>query len=331
MRLANPEYLWLFLLLPVLAGYLLLFRRSDLPRFRFSATAGMKSLPRVSPHAAGVYILGGLRLLALLFLVLSLARPQRGLRSEEMTTKATDIMLCLDASRSMLSVDFKPQDRFEVAKQVIGEFIEGREHDRMGLILFAEHAITQCPLTLDKTALLNILDTLEVGVIPPDQTAIGVGLTTSINRLKSSVAKSKIIILVTDGSNNAGVIDPVTAAKTAAAMGIKIYSIGAGSPEGGLMPVDDPLMGRRLVRTQNDLDEDMLLKVAGETEGRYFRAKTPGALKKIFQEIDQLEKTDIKVKEYVDYEELYIWFLLAAFLFLFSELLLSKTALRTMP
>jgi Ca-activated chloride channel family protein len=275
--------------------------------------------------------LGGLRLAAVLFLILALARPQKGLRSEEMTTKAADILICLDASRSMLTVDFQPDDRFQVAKAVIGDFIKGRQYDRLGIVLFAEYAITQCPLTTDKSALLGIIENLKVGAISPDQTAIGVGLATSVNRLKNSKAKSKVIILLTDGANNAGSIDPITAAKTAASFGIKIYTIGAGTPEGGLMPIDDPMMGRRMVPVKSDLDEDMLLKIATESGGKYFRAKSEGALKTIFSEIDLLEKTDIKVKEYVDYQEFYVWFLLLSAGFLLCELVLAKTLYRTLP
>jgi Ca-activated chloride channel family protein len=218
-----------------------------------------------------------------------------------------------------------------VAKKVIADFIKGRDHDRLGLVLFAEHAITQCPLTLDRTALLNVVDHLDVGSIPPDQTAIGVGIATTVNRLKNSKAKSKVIILVTDGSNNAGSIDPVTAAKAAAAFGIKIYTIGAGSPEGGMIPIPDPIMGQRLVQSGSDLDEDTLLKIATETGAKYFRAKSSESLSTIFKEIDALEKTDIKVKEYVDYQEMYLWLLLPAVLLLFLELVLNKTFFRTVP
>ncbi len=331
MRFATPGYFWLLLALPVVAAYLVLLRRDDVPGFRFSSLNRLKAAASLEPFGLGVLTLGALRLAALFLLIIALARPQRGLRSEEMTTKATDILFCLDASRSMLSVDFKPENRFQVAKQVTREFVKGRMHDRMGLVVFAEYAITQCPLTLDKGALLEILDTLEVGTIPPDQTAIGVGLATAVNRLKDSKAKSRVIILVTDGSNNAGTIDPVTAAKTAASFGIKIYSIGAASPEGGLMPVDDPMLGRRYVPTANDLDEDTLLRIASETNGKYFRAQSEGALKTIFQEIDTLEKTDIQIKEYVDYEERYFWLLLAAAFVLLTEFTMAKTRFRTLP
>jgi Ca-activated chloride channel family protein len=331
MRWANPEYLWLLLLVPAIIAYTFWFRADDLPELRFPS---IKRIPAAAPGRRwdyGVITLGVLRASAVLLMVLALARPQKGLRSEEITAKATDIMFCLDASRSMLTLDFKPSDRFDMAKKVVSEFVKGREQDRMGLVLFAEHAITQCPLTLDRSALLSVLENIHVGAIPPDQTAIGVGLATTVNRLKKSSAKSKVVILVTDGVNNAGSVDPVTAAKTAAAFGIKIYTIGAGSPEGGMIPIPDPIMGQRLVQANTDLDEDTLLKVASETGGKYFRAKSSEMLKAIFNEIDAMEKTDIRVKEYVDYKELYLWLLLPAAFLLLIEMALNKTIFRTVP
>lgn len=331
MRMASPHYLWLLLCIPALAAYLFSLREWDLPTFRFPLNEPSNVFHSNVRQKTGLYTLGLLRIFACIFLILALARPQKGLRSEEMTTKATDILICLDASRSMLTIDFKPDDRFRVAKQVIGEFIKGRPYDRLGLVLFAEYAITQCPLTTDKSALLSILDNLTVGAISPDQTAVGVGLATSINRLKDSKAKSKVIILLTDGANNAGTIDPVTAAKTATAYGIKIYTIGVGTSEGGLMPIDDPMLGKRMVPVRSDLDEDMLLKLAAISSGKYFRAKSEGALKTIFSEIDLLEKTDIKVKEYVDYKEFYLWFLLLSLGCLVAELTLAKTIYRVLP
>ncbi len=331
MRLADPQVLWLLLFVPLMALYLFYFREGDIPTFRFSSTNKLPPNHSGAKKGTGFFWLGGLRITAILFLIMALARPQKGLRSEEMTTKAADIMICLDASRSMLTVDFQPDDRFTVAKQVITDFIKGRQYDRLGMVLFAEYAVTQCPLTTDKNALQSVVENLKVGSISPDQTAIGVGLATSVNRLKNSKARSKVIILLTDGANNAGSVDPITAAKTAASFGIKIYSIGAGTPEGGMMPIDDPRMGRRMVPVRSDLDEDMLLKVATETQGKYFRAKSEGSLKTIFKEIDLLEKTDIKIKEYVDYKEFYVWFLLIAVFLLSVELILAKTTYRTLP
>ncbi len=330
MKFAFPHLLWILAVIPVMAVYLRYFRSDDLPSLRVSS---LKSLPGLSTSALNrvVAVPGILRMIAIAFLIFAVARPQRGLRSEEVSTKATDVMICLDASRSMLSLDFKPLNRFECAKAVIKEFIQGRQQDRLGLVMFAEYAVTTCPLTVDRTALLDIIDSLQVGDISPDQTAIGMGIATSVQRLKDSKAKSRVIVLLTDGSNNAGSVDPVTAAKAAAAYGIKIYSIGAATPEGGLMPVDDPLMGRRMVQIKNDIDEDTLLKLATLTGGKYFRAKSEGALKEIFKEIDSMEKTDIKVTEYTDYQELYWPLLLAAVATLLAELLLAKTALRTLP
>lgn len=330
MTFAYPAVLWILAVLPIMALYLRFFREQDLPALRFPENA---TVPGLAPEGLRnhVVIPGLLRMTAVALLVIAAARPQRGLHSEEMTTKATDIAVCLDASRSMLIIDFKPQNRFEVAKQVIADFVKGREHDRIGLIVFAEYAVTQCPLTTDRDALLGMIQTLAIGDVAPDRTAIGMGISTSVQRLKDSQAKSKAIILVTDGANNAGSVDPITAAKTAAAFGIKIYAIGAGTPEGGDMPIDDPLLGRRMVPVKSDLDEDTLLKIATITGGKYFRAKSGDSLKEIFKEIDAMEKTDIKIREFMEYEELYWPFLLAAITCLFAELALSKTIFRTLP
>lgn len=331
MRFASPDFLWLFLFLPLIAVYLYLFREGDIPVFRFS---DLKKIPEAMQRGnlrRTTLVVGALRILSLAFLILALARPQHGLKSSELTTKATDIMICFDASRSMLSIDFTPKNRFEVAKKVVEDFIKGREYDRIGLVVFGEEAVTQCPLTVDRNALYGLIESLNIGVVPPDQTAIGVGLATTVNRLKNSQAKSKVIILLTDGANNAGTVDPLTAAKTAQPFGIKIYTIGVGSPDGGLMPIDDPVYGQRMVKFKSDLDEDLLLKIAVSTKGQYFRATSPDALKKIFSDIDSLEKTDIKVKEYTDYQELYFGFLAVALVLLFLELLITKTWARVLP
>lgn len=331
MRFSTPEALWLLILIPVAYVYARLIRPGNLPALRFSSFRLLAT--EVSPveRFSRIQWPGLLRTGTFVLLIVALARPQRGLKSEELSAKATDIIICLDSSRSMLSIDFKPDNRYEVAKRVVKDFIKGRPHDRLGLVVFGEEALTQCPLTFDKSALTELVDQLQIGVVPPDQTAIGVGLASSVNRIRNSAAKSKVIILLTDGANNAGTIDPITAAKTAATFGIRVYTIGTASPEGGLMPVDDPVFGRRLVQIANDLDEDMLQRIAGLTGGRYFRATSSDALKSIFKDIDSLEKTDIKVTQYVDYEELFSWFLLGAAFLLFLEAGLSWTVLRTVP
>lgn len=330
MRFESPHFLWLLAFVPLIALYAAFFRSQDIPTFRFSSLKHLLKSGGTREWNVGLLVMGGLRAAAITFLVIALARPQKGLRSEETTTKATDIMICLDTSRSMLAIDFKPSNRFEVAKNVISDFVKGRDQDRLGLVVFAEYAVTQCPLTSDRSALLTILDGLHIGVIPPDQTAVGVGLATSVNRIKTSKAKSKVIILVTDGANNAGSIDPVTAAKSAHAFGIKVYTIGAGSPGETAIPIDGP-MGRQMVPIKSDLNEDELLKIASETGGKYFRAANENALTTIFKEIDSMEKTDIKVKEFLDYKEMYIGFLLIGVALLLIELSLSKTLYRTLP
>lgn len=331
MKFANPEFLYFLVFIPVMAWYLIRLRHQAIPTFRFSSLSVIPQENRNSGLGLALNVVGLLRIVAVFFLILALARPQKGLKSSEMMTKTTDIIVCLDVSRSMLSVDFKPKNRFQVAKNVIAEFVKGREFDRIGFVIFAEDAVTQCPLTLDRTALLVLLESLEIGVIPADQTAVGLGLANSVNRLKKSEAKSKVIILVTDGANNVETIDPITAAKTAQAYGIRVYTIGAGSPDGGLMPVQDPFLGERLVPFKSDLDEDKLLQIASLSGGKYFRATSSDALKKIFSDIDSLEKTDIKVKEYVDYQELYIWFVAIALALVFIELLLTKTWAWSLP
>ncbi len=331
MRFATPLALWGLLIVPVLFFYARYIRPGNLPALRFSSFRLLGNDVQSLTHFSRIQWPGFLRTVSVLLLILALARPQRGLKSEELSTKATDIMICLDSSRSMLSVDFKPDNRYQVAKRVVKDFIKGRPHDRLGLVVFGEEAVTQCPLTFDKSALVDLVDQLEIGVVPPDQTAVGVGLASSVNRLKNSAAKSKIIILLTDGANNAGTIDPLTAAKTAQAFGIKVYTIGTASPEGGLMPVDDPIFGKRMVQIPLDLDEDTLLRIASLTGGRYFRATSSDALRSIFKDIDSMEKTDIKMTQYVDYEELFPWLLAAAVFLLFTEAALAWTVLRTVP
>lgn len=331
MRFGHPEVLWALLIIPIMILYARFIRPYNFPTLRYSSTKLLDSDFRPMGSLSLLPVPGWLRTLGVFFLILGLAQPQRGLKTEELSTKATDIVVCLDSSRSMLSVDFKPDNRYSVAKRVVKDFIKGRPHDRIGMVVFGEHAITACPLTFDKTALSDLIDQLEIGVVPADQTAVGVGLATSVNRLKTSQAKSKIIILVTDGANNAGTIDPLTAAKTAASFGIRVYTIGTASTEGGLMPVDDPVFGKRLVPFAADLDEDTLLRIASQTGGRYFRATSSDALKTIFTDIDGLEKTDIHVTEFVDYEDLFPTFLMLSLVFLFLELLLSRTWLRTVP
>ncbi|MFA6599411.1 MAG: VWA domain-containing protein [Candidatus Omnitrophota bacterium] len=270
------------------------------------------------------------RLAVLALGIAALARPQNVSSEREYETEGVDIMIALDISGSMLAEDFKPENRVTVAKSEAVKFIRGRENDRIGLVVFARKAFTQCPLTLDYDVLARLVDEVQVGMIA-DGTAIGMGIATAVNRLRDSTAKSKVIILITDGENNAGNIDPITAAELAKSFGIKAYTIGVG--RGGLVPfpVNDPLFGKRYVQANVEIDEASLKRIADITGGLFFRARDSKALSEIYEKINQLEKTEVKVKEYKSYEELFPFFLLPAILLLLLEVLVSQTYLIKVP
>ncbi len=270
------------------------------------------------------------RILALVLLIIALARPQAGTASREVSSEGIDIMLVLDISGSMKAEDFKPNNRLYVAKQVIHQFIDGRTNDRIGLIVFAGQSFTQCPLTLDYHVLTGFLEKIDFGMVE-DGTAIGMALANAVNRLRESTAKSKIIILLTDGVNNRGQIEPLTAAEIARTMGIKIYAIGAGKPGNAMYPVEDPVFGKRYVYLPNDLDETSLKQIADLTGGRYYRAQSEQMLEQIYKEISMLEKTEVKIKEYVQYRELFSYFAAAAFLSVALAGIMGATWFRTLP
>jgi len=271
-----------------------------------------------------------LRILAIAFLVVAFARPQAGTENREVSAETVDIMLALDVSGSMKAEDFKPHNRLYVAKEEIKKFVEKRTSDRIGLVVFSASSFTQCPLTLDYGVLLNFLDQVKFGMIQ-DGTAIGMALANSINRLRESQSKSKVIILLTDGVNNAGQIDPLTAATIAKTMGVKIYTIGVGKPGNAMYPVDDPIFGKRYVYLPNEIDEASLRQIAEKTGGKYFRARSKEELEQIYDEIDQLEKTEIKVNEYVQYRELFPIFVYLGLALLVLEILLGHTIFRKIP
>jgi len=271
-----------------------------------------------------------LRALTLCLIVLAVARPQTG-RSEYRThTEGVDIMLVLDTSGSMQAEDFHPKNRLYVAREVVKQFIAGRKHDRIGLVAFAAQAVTQCPLTLDYPVLTRLVDKVDFGMLP-DGTAIGVALATACNRLKNSKAKSRVVILLTDGQNNAGAIDPLTAARVAATLGIRVYTIGVGTRGRAPMPVNDPVFGRRMVQVKVDLDEKTLTQIARATGGRYFRATNHKELATVYGEIDHMEKTKIESQTFVNYTDHYAWFALPALIVLLVELVLAQTVLREVP
>jgi len=270
-----------------------------------------------------------LRYGALILGILALARPQDHNVVEERYAEGVDIMLVLDTSTSMRAQDFSP-NRFEAAREVASEFVRDRTSDRVGLVVFAAKAFTQTPLTLDYDFLLRMLEEVEVGVIE-DGTAIGTAVAMAVNRLKESTAESKVIILLTDGQNNRGEIDPVTASDVAETMDVRIYSIGVGAYGEAPFLFDDPFGGQRRRMVPVELDEKMLMTVAENTGGKYFRATNKQALRDIYDEIGELEKTKIEERVYTDYQERYTLFLLPAFGLLLLELLLSNTRLRRTP
>ena len=327
-RFANIYFLFLLVLIPLIGWWYFQKQKGKGATLRFSQLSVIKNVHRVSAVRAR-HILFVLRLLVLSLLILAFARPQSGVKGEEVLTQGIDIVLAMDVSSSMLAEDIKP-NRVEATKQVAAEFIKGRKNDRIGMVVFAGQAFTQCPLTIDYGILLNFLDQIKVGMIE-DGTAMGMGLATAVNRLRNSEAKSKVIILLTDGRNNRGEIDPITAAQAAQAFDIKVYTIGAGTRGTALYPVNDPYFGRRYVPMQVDVDEETLHKIADLTGGEYFRATDRQSLEKIYKEIDGMEKTEIKVKEYTRYSELFIYFLGAALFLFIGEIVLANTRFRKIP
>lgn len=276
------------------------------------------------------FLLTVFRVLAIALFVVAFARPRSGTEYEEVTSEGVDIMLCLDVSSSMQAEDFKPNNRLYVAKEEIKKFINRRVNDRIGLVVFARYSYTQCPLTTDYGVLLNFVDLVNFGLVE-DGTAIGMAVANAVNRLRESEAKSKIIILLTDGDNNSGEIDPLTAANLAKAMGIKIYTIAAGKPGNAMYPVNDPLFGKRYVYQPTNIDEATLKKIAEKTEGKYFRARSGEELEEIYTIIDGLEKTEVKTAHHIQYKELFNYFVYAGLLLLVLELLLGQTYFRKLP
>lgn len=274
------------------------------------------------------------RILALILLVLALMRPRQGLEETRVETEGVDIILTLDVSGSMQAEDFsiggERRNRLFVVKEVVRDFIQRRRNDRIGIVIFGGRAYTLCPLTLDQGILLQFLERAEAGMVE-DGTAIGDGVTTSLNRLRNVKAKSKIIILLTDGVHNAGKVKPETAAELARTLGIKIYTIGVGSRGPVPFPSMD-LLGHRVYRmVQIDLDEALLQKMAERTGGQYYRATDTEHLKVIYRTIDALEKTTIQSSVYVQYSEQFTPFVLAAMALILVEIVLGQTRLRTLP
>jgi Ca-activated chloride channel family protein len=278
-------------------------------------------------------LLNGVRIVALALIILAVARPQTGQAREIVKGEGVDIALALDISGSMASLDFEPQDRLEAAKRVISDFVQKRPYDQIGLVVFASNAFSQSPTTTDHNVLLRLLDRTELatdlGI--DDGTAIGMGLANAGNMLKDSDAKSRVIILLTDGVNNAGEIDPLTAAEAAKALGIRVYTIGMGRTGQVPVPVVDLFGRERIVYQESALDEATLQEIASITDGQYYRAEDTAGLRQIYDEIDSLEKSQVEVERFTRYQELMGWLLIPALGLVVSEMVLRKTVFRKLP
>jgi len=324
---ANPLWFWAFLIIPIIIGmnvYRTLAKKN--PYVQFSDSASFEDLP-YTWRSFAIYLIPLLHISALSLLILALARPQLQNTVVERNAEGIDIMMVLDLSTSMRAEDLKP-NRFDAAKRVATQFVDKRTSDRIGIVVFAAQSFTVCPPSLDYELIKKLLLDVKMGVVE-DGTAIGMGLANAVNRLKDSRATSRVIILLTDGQNNAGEIDPVTAADLAKSYGIRVYTIGAGTRGTAPYPIDDPIFGRRYQNVKVDIDEDMLTKIAQLTGGKYFRAVNTESLANVYQEIDLLEKTVVDELIYTDYEDLYERYLLGAVLAWLISFSLSKTVLRT--
>ncbi len=331
MHFASPHYLWLLTLLVPMTAYYVWRTLQGGAAIRISSVAGLvrapKSLRYYLRHLPFV-----LRAAAFALLVVALARPQRIEQNVHTSSEGIDIVMAIDVSASMLARDFQP-DRITAAKQVAGSFIADRYGDRIGLVVFAAEAFTQSPLTTDQSTLQTLLSRVRSGVIDDSGTAIGTGLATAINRLRESEAKSKVIILLTDGVNNRGQIAPLTAAEIARAQGIRVYTIGVGTRGSAPYPAVDiygqPTGGT--VMAPVEIDEKTLGAIAERTGGRYFRATDNAKLKAIYDEINQLEKSKVEVTERVAYHEEFLLWVVAALAALLAEMLLANLVLKRIP
>jgi len=323
---ATPSVLWLLLLVPVLGAWTW-WRARRVEGLRYSDVGPAASVPpswRVRLQGLPAV----LRMGALALGIVALARPQVRDVLRTKTAEGIDVVLALDTSSSMRAEDFRP-NRFEAAQEVAGSFVEGRVSDRVGLIVFAAEAYTQVPLTLDYDFLQRMLERVSIGVVE-DGTAVGSAIATAVNRLKETEAESKVVVLLTDGRNNRGEIDPATAAEIARSFGVRVYAIGVGAPgeESPSLP-----QGHLEERQPGEagVDEQMLRTVASTTGGRYFSASSREALQRIYDEIDEMEATEIDERVYTDREEQYAWFLGPAFALVLLDVLLSATAFRRFP
>jgi Ca-activated chloride channel homolog len=323
-----PYVLLLLVVIPALAFWYYKKREQYYPTLRVPGLQTFQGMASLRGRLQ--WLLPVLRMLCLAALIIAMARPQEVMKEEDITADGIDIILVMDLSSSMLAQDFRP-DRLEVSKRVAAEFVDKRKYDRIGLAVFAGEAFTQCPLTTDHVVLKEFLVTLQCGLLE-DGTAIGMGLATAVNRLKDSEAKSKVVILLTDGDNNAGYIKPITAAEIAREFGVKVYTIGVGTRGKALAPVSRRSDGQYIFGLATvQIDEELMTKIADMTGGKYFRATSERALEKIYIDIDRLEKTKIETTTIKREVERFHPFAFLGILLLGLELLLRYSLLRSIP
>lgn len=327
MNFANIGYLFLLILLIPYIVWYIMKRKSNEATIQISDARVYAHTPKSYKNYL-LHIPFILRIIALILIIIVLARPQTTNAWQQNEIEGIDIMLAIDISTSMLAEDLKP-NRLEAAKEVAAEFVNGRPNDNIGITLFAGESFTQCPLTVDHTVLLNLIKDIKCGIIE-DGTAVGMGIANAITRLKNSKAKSKVIILLTDGTNNRGDISPLTAAEMAKSFDIRVYTIGVGT--NGTAPYPYPIGGTvQYINIPVEIDEKTLTQIAGIAEGNYFRATSNSKLKEVYKEIDKLEKTKLNVKQYTKRQEEYQLFALAAFLCILLEVLLRNSILKKIP
>ncbi len=327
MEFLHPQYLYLLLLLiPLIVWYIMRLSKTQ-ATFKLASTQAFKGMkPGVRVYMRHLPFV--LRLMSVTLVIIVIARPQAIDSWEESETQGIDIVMTLDVSGSMLSQDLQP-NRLEAAKKVAAEFITDRQNDNIGLVIFAGESFTQCPLTTDHTVLLNLLNKIDFGLIE-DGTAIGLGLANAVNRLKDSESDSRVVILLTDGTNNRGQIAPLTAADLARSYGIRVYTVGVGTKGMAPTPVQTPF-GIRMQNMSVDIDEKTLTEIASMTGGKYFRAEDTEGLRKVYDEIDEMEKYLINVQNVTRRQELFHWFAFGALALVLIELLLRRTWLRSIP
>ena len=324
----NPEFFWLLLLIPLAIGWLFYNRKLHTATLKMSSVQGFKTTKSVLVQLKPYLFV--LRLLALASIIIALARPRTvNVSSETKTTKGVDIVMAIDLSSSMLAKDLKP-NRMEALKEVATKFVENRPNDRIGIVVYAGEAYTKTPVTTDKAIVLDALKDLKFDNIIQDGTAIGMGLSTAVNRLKDSKAKSKVIILLTDGVNNAGFIEPETAAQIAKEFGIKVYTVGIGSNGMAEFPYALASNGSFIYKMMKvEIDEQLMKNIATTTSGKYFRASSNSKLESIYNEINKLETTEIEELKYYDFDEKFRPFVFIAGLLLLMEVLLRNTIFKS--